>query len=645
MTTQHMPCSMPSSRDPNTPSIHSRLHARHSSRLSHAASARSQSSGAGHILVIGAGVAGCSTALKLASYPSLRDKTITLLSGASADPLTSSNSYWAQGGIIYQASEVSAAEDAIALSHDILTAGVFLNDVTAVHKVVTEGPCAVRDLLMAPGSAHPVPFETVNNTLNTLNDIEDIEDSNHSILPTEQPPFALTLEAGHSAPRILYQADYTGKAIMTSLMAAVHATPAITLVAEASVLELLLNESEECIGATVLDHRSSTTSMFLADTTILATGGLGGLYQNTTNPSHAIGSGLSLGITAGAETDALAFMQFHPTTLYDPNSHDRFLLTEALRGEGGRLRDATGRAFAIDYHPSGELAPRDVVARMILAEMTRQEVAHMYLDMSHHSSAYLSQRFPTVWAKLEEAGLDMSHDLVPIVPAAHYHCGGLVTDLTGATSIPYLFAAGEVACTGLHGANRLASTSLLEGLVFGSEIAATLAREASELNSTSLNDDVVIEREWIPMPSSFSSSCVEADKTLVPLHETDSGCQQSVKAYWSRLRALMWQYVGPVRSTRGLEKGLDQLSCLAAEVMSDALLVDRGGEKENVTIVEVVALHHALVTSHAIATDALERTTSVGTHYLETREECEECDAGKNEPRATRVEESEKVYL
>ncbi len=384
-------------------------------------------------LVIGSGLAGLTYALQMAAHGS-----VALLTKKTR---TDANSSWAQGGI----AGVLADDDSFELhTQDTLTAGAGLCHADAVEILVHEGPERIRDL-MALGAQ-----------FNMETDAEG------------QEVLSLGREGGHSRNRIVHTADYTGWECERTLLEAVRARPEIRVhehyfVTDLAVVEAL--EGRVCAGAFARHGETGAITTFRAKATLLATGGSGQVYQHTTNPLVATGDGVAMAWRAGVPVANLEFVQFHPTTLYHPDAR-AFLITEALRGEGGILRHADGETFMPRYHKLAELAPRDIVARAIVSEMKRRDVPCVYLDVTHVNGDFLRAHFPTVYERCLSVGIDITRDPIPVVPAQHYQCGGVVTDLDGATVLPRLYAAGEVACTGVHGANRLASNSLLEAMVF-----------------------------------------------------------------------------------------------------------------------------------------------------------------------------------
>ncbi|KAG5190093.1 FAD binding domain-containing protein [Tribonema minus] len=521
------------------------------------------------LLVLGCGIAGTSAALKAANQ-GLR---VTMLSAAS--DVEDCNSFWAQGGIIYKSHD----DQPRLLAKDVHSAGAGICDDAAVMKLATEGPARVEEILL--GLA-PVAFDR-----------------------SADGALALCLEASHSRARIIHWRDETGKAITQAVQAAARAHPNITLVTGAAAVDLALavdggvGGRARCVGAHILVNGAPRT--LLAPATVLATGGLGEIYAHTSNPASARGDGFAMAARAGAALSNMEYVQFHPTTLRLPGERS-FLLTEALRGEGAVLRDArTRRAFARVYHPDGELAPRDVVSRMIVAEMRRSGADHVLLDITHRDAAWTARRFPGIQAHCVARGLDLTRDPLPVVPAAHYFCGGVATDLDGATSLPGLYAAGEVACTGLHGGNRLASTSLLEGLVWGCAIAEHLGAHSNS-GGTRL----------------AALACDAAAAMLVaPVAVgTARADGAAVAAAWERLKATMWENVGVVRTRDGLLRAVEDL----AELRAFAARAYAGAAPS----AEMAALRNAVDTAAVIAEAALSNRRSIGAHYLADEEEVEE---------------------
>lgn len=461
-------------------------------------------------LVLGSGLAGLALALKVA------DKSKVLL--CTKTDLKTTNSAMAQGGIAAVMSEEDSFEQHV---NDTLSAGAGLCDLNVVRQVVEQGPERIKDLLK-----WGVRFD--------LGEGSDGVD--------------LTREGGHTVRRILHIADHTGQEVHSELLRRVLQHPNIRVLENHYAIDLILNRRLEpkhlgparCLGAYVLNRETGQVLPILSHATFLATGGAGKVYLYTTNWSGATGDGIAMAYRAGARVANLEFMQFHPTCLYHPQSRN-FLISEALRGEGGELIDRSGRAFMKGYHSMGSLAPRDIVARSIDAEMKRTGADCVFLDMTSRSRDYLEKRFPVIFSRCLDLGIDISREPIPVVPAAHYLCGGVLSNVAGRTDVEGLYALGETACTGLHGANRLASNSLLECLV--------MAHSASE-------DFAASERLPLPakVPDWPHSHLSNADEMIVITH------------MWDEIRRLMWNYVGIVRTNRRLRRAETRLESLQREI-------------------------------------------------------------------------------
>jgi L-aspartate oxidase len=485
-------------------------------------------------LVLGSGIAGLTAALACA-----RTGRVVLVT---KDRLPESSSRYAQGGIASVWSPEDSFEAHIA---DTLAAGDGLCHRDVVELVVREGPDRVRDLI----------------ALGTIFDLRgDPEDREYD----------LGREGGHSRRRILHALDATGREVIRALSEAVRAAPNVEIRENHLAVDLLLERGpgSTCWGAYVLDRDTRQVHRFLARATFLCTGGAGKVYLYTSNPDVATGDGVAMAYRAGAPIANMEFFQFHPTCLYHPAAKS-FLVTEALRGEGAILRRPDGEAFMARYDPRAELAPRDVVARAIDNEMKVHGFECVYLDISHKDPGWVQARFPTVYERCLRFGFDLGREPVPVVPAAHYSCGGVVADLDGRTALPRLFACGEVACTGLHGANRLASNSLLEALVF--------AHRAAERAATTLARD----RRRAP-----------AFPRWDPGHATHSDESVVVTQNWDEIRRFMWNYVGIVRSDRRLERARKRIALLQDEIHQyywDVLVTSDLAELRNIaTVAELI---------------------------------------------------------
>jgi L-aspartate oxidase len=492
------------------------------------------------VLIVGSGIAGLSAALRCARFADVVVVT--------KDRVPEGSTRYAQGGI---ASVWSPDDSFDAHIEDTTVAGAGLCRPEAVEVVVREGPDRVRDLI-------------------ALGAVFDSQ-----TLAGEQV-YDLGREGGHSKRRILHALDATGHEVMRALIAAARREPRIRIVENHLAIDLLIERHKtgaHCWGAYVLDRDTGTVHRFCAAVTLLCTGGSGKVYLYTSNPDVATGDGLAMAYRAGAHIANMEFFQFHPTCLYHPQAKS-FLLTEALRGEGARLLRPDGGAFMRDYHPDAELAPRDVVARAIDSEMKRHGFDHVWLDISHRPADWIRRRFPTVYEGCLAYGIDITSGPAPVVPAAHYQCGGVATDLHAQTSIPGLFAAGEVACTGLHGANRLASNSLLEAIVFA-------ARCAQAIDSTFASG-----RAPVPEASPWETgAAVDSTESVV------------VSQNWDEIRRFMWNYVGIVRSTRRLERARKRIRLLQDEIRAyywDVLPTADLIELRNIATVAELIIYSAL---------------------------------------------------
>lgn len=462
------------------------------------------------VLIIGSGAAGLTTALQLADHVS-----VILVSKG---PLTEGSTYYAQGGIAAVFDENDSVESHI---EDTLKAGAGLCDRAAVEFTTSNARQALQWLIDSG-----VGFDRVNT-----------DDS--------KPEYHLNREGGHSHRRILHAADATGRAVQTTLQDKVLNHPNITILERFNAVDLItgkrLNRPQRCYGAYLWNRAAERVETASARFVVLATGGSSKVYQYTSNPDIASGDGIAMAWRAGCSVTNMEFNQFHPTCLYHPNAHS-FLLTEALRGEGAVLRRPDGSRFMHEFHELAELAPRDVVARAIDYEMKRLGADCMYLDISHQSSQFLKQHFPTIFDKCLSLGIDISQQPMPVVPAAHYTCGGVSTTLNAETDLAGLYAVGEVAYTGLHGANRMASNSLLECLVFARAAATHILANPYEAEPLAY------------LPAWDESKVSNSDEEVVIQHN------------WHELRLFMWDYVGIVRTTKRLERALHRIQLLQQEI-------------------------------------------------------------------------------
>ncbi|WP_222435672.1 L-aspartate oxidase [Fluviispira vulneris] len=467
-------------------------------------------------LIIGSGIAGASLALKL----SAQGKVALLCK----ESFFECNTRWAQGGI----ASVLSEEDNYSLHiQDTLNAGVGLCHENVVQKVISSGPRSIQQLI-----ALGVQF-----TQNSQNNRFDSE-------------FHLTKEGGHSARRIIHSADMTGIALQNTLAQKVNENKNITLLEFHTAIDLIVTDKvapdfsrNRALGAYVLNDRNKNIFAILAKATVLATGGHGKLYLYTTNPDVATGDGVAMAWRAGARVANLEFMQFHPTCLYDPKSKN-FLISEALRGEGALLKTISGERFMEDIHPLKELAPRDIVARAIDEQIKKSGAPFVHLDISHKDPHFVKEHFPGIYTKCLEIGLDITKDPIPVVPAAHYSCGGIVTDMRGRTGIKSLWALGEVACSGLHGANRLASNSLLEGVVFADFVFEDIVSLIADLNLYK-NPEV---------PKWELGTAAEPDEMVV------------ISQLWDEIRRTMWNYVGIVRTEKRLARAAARIDQICQEI-------------------------------------------------------------------------------
>jgi len=503
-------------------------------------------------LVIGGGIAGLLFAIKASEIG-----TVTVLTKAAS---TEANTAYAQGGI----ASVWSFDDSFE-SHvdDTLRAGAGLCNRAAVEAIVRDGPSVVRELI-------------------------DLGTRFTRVEAGGEDEYDLGQEGGHSHRRVLHAQDLTGREIMRALNEAAMARPNIRMLENHVAIDLLVEKDGgkrrgACWGVYALEKPTMAVCKIVARATVLATGGAGKVYLYTTNPDIASGDGVAMAYRAGAPIGNMEFYQFHPTCLYHPEARS-FLISEALRGEGAILRLPDGSPFMKQYHPDAELAPRDVVARAIDAEMKRRGLDCVYLDLSHRPADYIRERFPNIYKRCLSYGFDLTTAPIPVVPAAHYMCGGVVTDLAAQTSIPRLYAAGEVAMTGLHGANRLASNSLLEAAVMGRRAFASVV----ELLRSDRGAPPEFP-EWDP------GNAIESEQRVL------------ITQSWEEIRRLMWNYVGIVRSDLRLERALRRLRMLDEEI--------HGYYWDHRIDSDLIELRNLVAVGELIVRSAMARKESRGLHY------------------------------
>ncbi len=505
------------------------------------------------ILIIGSGAAGLALSLKMADQ-----FNVTLLS---KDEATLSSSALAQGGIAAVITETDSFEKHV---QDTLTAGAGLCRRETVENIVRQAPARVRDLV-----DWGVVFDK-----------------------SSAESFDLGREGGHQENRILHIKDQTGSAIHAALLKKAQENPRIQILQNHMAIDLLtsrkLNPSSvsanECIGCYVYDMENQRVVAIKAKCTVLATGGAGKVYLYTSNWSGATGDGIAMAYRAGARVTSLEFMQFHPTCLYHPDARN-FLISETLRGEGAKLVNFSREEFMPDYHPLGNLAPRDIVARSMDAEIKKSGHPSVYLDISHKDPEFVKSRFPFIYKQCLKYGIDITKQPIPVVPAAHYLCGGVVTDINGATEIKSLFAIGETGCNGLHGANRLASNSLLECLATAHNTSEYLKSHQKDFHISPLPF-----KDWEIPPS--------PDRTEMIV----------IRHLWQEIRTLMWNYMGIVRTTQRLiraEKRLEDISQEVNDYYWNYPLHKDILELRNLALVAVLMVRAALA-----------RKESVGIHYI-----------------------------
>jgi len=504
------------------------------------------------VLILGSGAAGLTLALQLSPG--------TSVAVIAKRELTEGSTLYAQGGI----SAVIDRQDTVE-SHvkDTLRAGAGLCDPRVVRMVVERGPGAIRWLL-----DQGVRFTRDDSA-------------------TDAGGYHLTREGGHTHRRVIHAADATGRAVETTLEGQARTRPNITLFEHHIAIDLITSHKlghteQRCLGAYVLDRRSGRVETYLARCVVLATGGANKVYLYTSNPDVATGDGIAMAWRAGCRIANMEFMQFHPTCLYHPKAKS-FLVTEALRGEGARLLLPDGTRFMSHFDPRAELAPRDIVARAIDHEMKRLGSECVYLDISHRPPDFVREHFPTIHARCLEFGIDITREPIPVVPASHYTCGGVLVDTQARTDIPGLYASGEVAYTGLHGANRMASNSLLECLVY------------SELAARDITQALAEPHVPVEVPPWDESRVTQADEEVVVSHN------------WEELRRFMWDYVGIVRTSKRLQRAKRRVDLLRQEIIE---------YYSNFRVSnDLLELRNLVDVADLIIQSALRRRESRGLHY------------------------------
>ncbi len=505
-------------------------------------------------LVLGSGVAGLSFALKVA--PHGRVAIVTKKKRAE------SNTNYAQGGI----AAVTSREDSVELHvRDTLEAGAGLCREPVVRRIVQEGPARIAELI-------ELGMRFSEREIPRSHGAKELD---------------LGKEGGHSKRRILHAKDVTGREIESALLAAIAAQPNIQIFEDHFAIDLITSQKlgyvgeNRCHGVYVLNKITGLVETFVARNVLLATGGCGKVYLYTTNPDIATGDGVAMAYRAGVPIANMEFIQFHPTCLYHPKAKS-FLISEAVRGEGGVLMTNEGVEFMEKYHPLKSLAPRDVVARAIDSEMKKSGADHVLLDITHKPAGFIRERFPNIYSTCLQYGIDITKEPIPVVPAAHYQCGGVVTGINGETELPGLYSVGEVACTGLHGANRLASNSLLEALVLAHRAAEhVLAQPAPEVK--------------FAIPDWQSGHAHNPDELVVVSHN------------WDEIRRLMWDYVGIVRTNKRLQRAKSRIANLQEEI--------QGYYWDFIVTSDLLELRNIATVAELIVNSALRRPESRGLHY------------------------------
>jgi len=512
------------------------------------------------ILIIGCGIAGASAALE-AAKSGLKVIVIT-----KSKKLEESNTYYAQGGIV----SLGYDDNPELLKEDIIETGDGINDPEAVGILTNEGKEIVENILI---NELKIPFSK-----------------------SSQDSLDYAQEAGHSRRRILHVKDLTGKTIEEKFIESLKTYSNVTLLSDHTAVDLLtvphhsknptsFYKEPQCIGVYALDNKVKKVKIIFATYTILATGGCGAIFLYTSNPSQAIGDGYALAYCAGARIVNMEYIQFHPTSLFHRDA-DGFLISETVRGEGARLKRKDGWTFMENYNVKKEMAPRDEVTRAIYEEMTNSNSNYVYLDLASYANIDIKKRFPNIYSTCLKYGIDITKEPIPVVPAAHYCCGGVLVDIWGKSSLKGLCAVGEVACTGVHGANRLASTSLLEGLVWGTRASKYIASHFNPV-ATYKPSDI---HEWY-----YPEKEEEIDLALI-------------NQDWLSIRSTMWNYTGIIRTKKRLERARADLDYLRHRIEKFY--------KEAIMDAKVVGLKHGIQVALLINSAALSNPVSRGAHYI-----------------------------
>jgi len=551
------------------------------------------------VLVIGTGIAGLTTAFSLAQAG-----VEVLLVTKATDP-KDCNTFWAQGGIIYQGEGDSPAS----LIEDILRAGAGISNEEAVRFLAVEGPRVVEKLLL---TEIDVPFSK-----------------------THEGELDLTQEGAHSISRIIHSGDATGRAIEVSLLDRVKSEPNITLATGVTAIDLLTTQhhpsdiqtryrlTNECVGAYLLDNKTNDVFTVFADYTVLATGGIGQIYLHTTNTRSSIGDGVVMAHRAGARIMNAEYVQFHPTALADKNAN-HFLISEALRGEGARLLNQKGEYFMERYSPSlKDLAPRDIVARAIVEEMTESKDDYVLLDLanSYNGREPIPERFPNIYRACEAIGIDIEREPIPVVPAAHYFCGGVLANIAGESTLTRLYAIGETSCTGVHGANRLASTSLLEGLTWGYYSSRSILEKLGEPSgrkkaangpvkksskSRSVNDAFDVSAAPAGVGSLHASILRSIPDWRQPGKERNED-PALILQDWTTIQHTMWNYVGIVRTYERLKRAVADMRDLGHRLTKFY--------HESTISKEITELFHGQQMASIVSISAIRNSESRGAHF------------------------------